>query len=317
MLLAANGTVTVAVQAGESIAVYSQGYATISRLVGFPNYPDQVAAVGTVNNSQAVFGPYASGASIIIEATGGVEAQYEVGSAPVVKTGLIVRNAHHVNHGEPFETSESKESDFYFIETGEPETIISRTVELMTQRIPSKFGMDPMHDVQVLTPMRKNLLGTENLNDVIQTALNPSGPSLLRGCTHYRRGDRVMQMRNNYDKDVFNGDIGFIKEVSEEDHYLVILFDGRPVRYEQSELDEVVLAYACSIHKSQGSEYAAVIVLMHTQHYKLLQRNLLYTAITRGKKLVLVVGSSRAIGIAIRANQVRERRTALSSRLRE
>ena len=233
------------------------------------------------------------------------------------KTGLIVRNAHHVNHGEPFETSESKESDFYFIETGEPETIISRTVELMTQRIPSKFGMDPLQDVQVLTPMRKNLLGTENLNDVIQAALNPSGPSLLRGCTHYRKGDRVMQMRNNYDKDVFNGDIGFIKEVSEEDHYLVILFDGRPVRYEQSELDELVLAYACSIHKSQGSEYAAVIVLMHTQHYKLLQRNLLYTAITRGKKLVLVVGSSRAIGIAIRANQVRERRTTLSHRLRE
>jgi exodeoxyribonuclease V alpha subunit len=233
------------------------------------------------------------------------------------KTGLIVRNAHHVNHGEPFETSESKESDFYFIETGEPETIISRTVELMTQRIPEKFGMDPLQDVQVLTPMRKNLLGTENLNDVIQAALNPSGPSLLRGCTHYRKGDRVMQMRNNYDKDIFNGDIGFIKEVSEEDHYLVILFDGRPVRYEQSELDELVLAYACSIHKSQGSEYAAVIVLMHTQHYKLLQRNLLYTAITRGKKLVLVVGSSRAIGIAIRANQVRERRTTLSHRLRD
>ncbi|MEI7945884.1 MAG: ATP-dependent RecD-like DNA helicase [bacterium] len=233
------------------------------------------------------------------------------------KTGLIVRNAHHVNHGEPFETSESKDSDFYFIETGEPETIISRTVELMTQRIPGKFGMDPLQDVQVLTPMRKNLLGTENLNDVIQAALNPSGPSLLRGCTHYRKGDRVMQMRNNYDKDVFNGDIGFIKEVSEEDHYLVILFDGRPVRYEQSELDELVLAYACSIHKSQGSEYAAVIVLMHTQHYKLLQRNLLYTAITRGKKLVLVVGSSRAIGIAIRANQVRERRTTLSHRLRD
>jgi exodeoxyribonuclease V alpha subunit len=126
-----------------------------------------------------------------------------------------------------------------------------------------------------------------------------------------------MQIRNNYDKDVFNGDIGFIKEVSEEDHYLIVLFDGRPVRYEQSELDEVVLAYACSIHKSQGSEYAAVIVLMHTQHYKLLQRNLLYTAITRGKKLVIVVGSSRAVGIAIRANQVRERRTTLSARLRD
>jgi exodeoxyribonuclease V alpha subunit len=233
------------------------------------------------------------------------------------KTGLIVRNAHHINHGEPFETSESKESDFYFIETAEPEKILSRTVELMTQRIPDKFGMDPLQDVQVLTPMRKNLLGTENLNDVIQTALNPSGPTLLRGCTRYRRGDRVMQIRNNYDKDVFNGDIGFIKEVSEEDQHLIILFDGRPVRYEQSELDELVLAYACSIHKSQGSEYAAVIVLMHTQHYKLLQRNLLYTAITRGKKLVIVIGSSRAVGIAIRSNQVRERRTTLSARLRE
>jgi len=230
-------------------------------------------------------------------------------------TGLIVRNAHHVNRGEPFETSPSPDSDFYFIETAEPETIIARAVELMTQRIPNKFRLDPRADVQVLTPMRKNLLGTENLNDVIQAALNPEDPALLRGCTHYRRGDRVMQMRNNYDKEVFNGDIGFIKEVHESDRMLVVLFDGRPVRYEQSELDELVLAYACSIHKSQGSEYAAVIVLMHTQHFKLLQRNLLYTAITRGKRLVLVVGSSRAIGIAIRANQVRERRTTLAARL--
>ena len=232
------------------------------------------------------------------------------------QTGLIVRNAHHVNHGEPFETGPSPASDFYFIETAEPETILARTVELMTQRIPGKFRMDPLADVQVLTPMRKNLLGTENLNDVIQRALNPSGPSLLRGATHYRRGDRVMQMRNNYDKEVFNGDIGHIKEVHEGDRMLVVMFDGRPVRYEQAELDELVLAYACSIHKSQGSEYPAVIVLMHTQHFKLLQRNLLYTAITRGKKLVLVVGSTRAVSIAIRANQVRERRTTLSARLK-
>ena len=230
-------------------------------------------------------------------------------------SGLIVRNAHHVNRGEPLETR-AGESDFYFVETGEPEKIIARTVELMTQRIPQKFKMDPLTDVQVLTPMRKNLLGTENLNDVIQTALNPSGPSLVRGCVHFRAHDRVMQLRNNYDKEVFNGDIGFIQEVDEEDRALVVLFDGRPVRYAQSELDELVLAYACSIHKSQGSEYPAVIVLMHTQHYKLLQRNLLYTAITRGKKLVLVVGSSRAIQIAIKANQVRERRTTLKERLR-
>lgn len=230
-------------------------------------------------------------------------------------SGLIVRNAHRVNCGEPFETRPG-ESDFYFVETGEPEKIIARTVELMTQRIPHKFRLDPLTDVQVLSPMRKNLLGTENLNEVIQAALNPSGPSLTRGCTHFRVRDRVMQIRNNYDKEVFNGDIGFIKEVDEEDRALVVLFDGRPVRYAQNELDELVLAYACSIHKSQGSEYPAVIVLMHTQHYKLLQRNLLYTAITRGKRLVLVVGSSRAVNIAIRANQVRERRTTLRQRLR-
>ena len=229
-------------------------------------------------------------------------------------SGLIVRNAHHVNRGEPLETC-AGDSDFYFVETGEPDKIIARTVDLMTQRIPSKFKLDPLADVQVLTPMRRNLLGTENLNDVIQAALNPSGPSLVRGCTHFRVNDRVMQLRNNYDKEVFNGDIGFIKQVDEEDRALVVLFDGKPVRYAQSELDELVLAYACSIHKSQGSEYPAVIVLLHTQHYKLLQRNLLYTAITRGKRLVLVVGSSRAVHIAIQANQVRERRTSLRERL--
>ncbi len=230
-------------------------------------------------------------------------------------SGLIVRNAHHVNHGELFETR-SGDSDFYFVETGEPDKIIARTLELMTKRIPLKFGLDPLADVQVLTPMRKNLLGTENLNDVLQTALNPQGPTLTRGGSGFRRGDRVMQISNNYDKAVFNGDIGFIKAVDEEDRALIVLFDKRPVRYAQNELDELVLAYACSIHKSQGSEYPAVIVLMHTQHYKLLQRNLLYTAITRGKRLVIVVGSSRAIGIAIRANQVRERRTTLKERLR-
>ena len=229
-------------------------------------------------------------------------------------SGLIVRNAHHVNRGEPLETR-AGDSDFYFVETGEPANIIARAVDLMTQRIPHKFKLDPLADVQVLTPMRRNLLGTENLNDVLQAALNPSGPALTRGCTHFRVNDRVMQLRNNYDKEVFNGDIGFIKEVDEDDRALTVLFDGRPVRYAQSELDELVLAYACSIHKSQGSEYPAVIVLLHTQHYKLLQRNLLYTAITRGKKLVLVVGSTRAVNIAVKANQVRERRTSLKDRL--
>lgn len=228
--------------------------------------------------------------------------------------GLIVRNAHNVNHGKSFATQPG-DSDFYFIETNEPEKIIARAIELMTERIPRKFGLDPLQDVQILSPMRRNLLGTENLNDVIQAALNPSGPALVRGCTHFRPHDRVMQLRNNYDKDVFNGDIGFIAKVFPEEQSMIVLFEGRPVKYQQNELDELVLAYACSIHKSQGSEYPAVIVLMHTQHYKLLQRNLLYTAITRGKRLVLVVGSSRAINIAIKANQVRERRTSLKTRL--
>jgi len=229
-------------------------------------------------------------------------------------SGQIVRNAHRINSGEDF-LPQQADSDFYFIETAEPQSVIERVVEMMTRRIPTKFGFDPLTDVQILSPMRRNLLGTENLNDVIQAALNPTGPALQRGCTHYRRNDRVMQMRNNYDKAVFNGDIGFIKEVDEKNQSLVALFDGRPVGYEKNELDELVLAYATSIHKSQGSEYPAVVILLHTQHYKLLQRNLLYTAVTRGKQLVVVIGSSRAVRIAIKSNQVRERRTTLRDRL--
>ena len=230
-------------------------------------------------------------------------------------SGQIVRNAHRINSGDSFLPREEN-SDFYFVETPEPQNIIERVVEMMTKRIPDKFGFDPLTDVQVLTPMRRNILGASNLNDVIQAAINPSAPSLQRGGVHYRRGDRVMQMRNNYDKEVFNGDIGIIKEVDENEKNLVVIFDGKPVGYSQSELDELVLAYATSIHKSQGSEYPAVIILLHTQHYKLLQRNLLYTAVTRGKKLVIVIGSSRAVNIAIKANQVRERRTTLKERLK-
>ncbi|MEO5366817.1 MAG: ATP-dependent RecD-like DNA helicase [Magnetococcus sp. WYHC-3] len=229
-------------------------------------------------------------------------------------SGLIVRNAHHVNNGEKFETAKSP-SDFYFVETEEPERILERVVDMVTRRMPQKFHFDAMSEIQVLSPMRRGLLGTENLNSVLQQALNPSGPALTRGGTTFRRGDRVMQIHNNYDKEVFNGDIGFVKTVDEEDRALVVIFDGRPVRYETADLDELVLAYACTIHKSQGSEYPAVVVLLHTQHFKLLQRNLLYTAITRGRKLVCVVGSAKAVGIAIRNNEVRERRTTLRDRL--
>ena len=165
--------------------------------------------------------------------------------------------------------------------------------------------------------MRKNLLGAENLNAVVQERLNGTGPSLQRGGTVFRAGDRVMQLRNNYDKDVYNGDIGFVKAVDAESRSLVVLFDGRPVEYGRGDLDELVLAYATTIHKSQGSEYPAVILLLHRQHYMMLERNLLYTAITRGKKLVLVIGSAWAVKKAIETNTVRERRTTLAERLKK
>ncbi|MBO7377101.1 MAG: AAA family ATPase, partial [Clostridia bacterium] len=222
--------------------------------------------------------------------------------------GLIVTNAHHVNAGEPLEIR-SGDTDFYFVRCEDPEQCLRRAIEFMTTRIPRKFGLDPLEDVQVLTPMRRNLLGTESLNFELQKALNPSGAALIRGGTTFRVGDRVMQLRNNYDKDVYNGDVGFIKAVDPTDRSLVVTFDGRPVKYDAGDLDELVLAYATTIHKSQGSEYPAVIVLIHTQHYVMLQRNLLYTAITRGKKLVLLIGVPYAVNRAIDTNVVRERRT--------
>ena len=229
-------------------------------------------------------------------------------------TGLIVANAHHVNAGEPLEIRQG-DSDFYFMRCEDPETCVKRAIEFMTTRIPRKFGMDPLRDVQVLVPMRRNLLGTENLNVELQKALNPAGDSVTRGGTVFKVGDRVMQLRNNYDKDVYNGDVGFITAVDAVDRKMVVSFDGRPVAYDAGDLDELVLAYAMTIHKSQGSEYPAVIVIIHSQHYVMLQRNLLYTAITRGRRLVLLMGVPYAVDQAIKNNAVRERRTGLAERL--
>jgi exodeoxyribonuclease V alpha subunit len=163
--------------------------------------------------------------------------------------------------------------------------------------------------------MRKNQLGADNLNGLLQERLNPQGADIRRFARMYRLGDRVMQVRNNYDKEVYNGDIGRICRIQEEDQSLVVDFEGHAVSYDFAELDELVHAYACSIHKSQGSEYPAVVIVITTQHFKLLQRNLLYTAITRGRKLVCVVGSHKAIGMAIRNNETRLRRTGLQERL--
>ncbi len=230
-------------------------------------------------------------------------------------SGLIVKNAHHVNCGEPLEVR-AGESDFYFVRCEDPAMCLTRTIEFMTTRIPRKFGLDPLRDVQVLSPMRRNVLGTDNLNTALQQALNPTGDSLVRGGTVFRVGDRVMQLRNNYDKDVFNGDVGFVKAVDATARQLVVDYDGRPVAYDAGDLDELVLAYAMTIHKSQGSEYPAVIILLHTQHYVMLERNLLYTALTRGKKLVLLMGVPYAVNRAIETNTVRERRTTLAERLR-
>ena len=233
-------------------------------------------------------------------------------------TGLIVKNAHHVNAGEPLEIRQG-DGDFYFLRCEDPAVCVRRTLELMLERIPRKFGLDPRTDVQVLVPMRRNLLGTENLNVELQKAVHAGcaqGPALVRGGTEFRAGDRVMQLRNNYDKDVYNGDIGFVKAVDVAARSMVVAFDGRPVAYGSGDLDELVLAYAMTIHKSQGSEYPAVIVIVHTQHYVMLQRNLLYTAITRGRRLVVLMGVPYAVDRAIANNTVSERRTGLADRLR-
>lgn len=230
-------------------------------------------------------------------------------------SGLIVRNAHHVNAGEPFETRAGA-SDFYFVAQDDPAKALDLVLDFMVTRIPRHFHLEPLQDVQVLTPMRRNLLGAENLNAAIQKRLNGAGPGVVRGGMEFRAGDRVMQLRNNYDKDIYNGDVGFVQSVEPAERTLVVLFDGRPVEYRAADLDELTLAYATTIHKAQGSEYPAVIVLLHRQHYMMLQRNLLYTAITRGKKLVLVIGSPWAVKQAIETNVVRARRTSLAERLR-
>jgi exodeoxyribonuclease V alpha subunit len=249
----------------------------------------------------------------------------ESGALPSVKLDVIFRqsarswivhNAHRVNTGLFFEVPPaSEDSDFYFIDEDDPDKVIRAVIELITKRIPQRFGLNPRTDIQLLTPMRRFQLGAENMNAILQDVLNPKGESVTRYGRMYRAGDRVMQMRNNYDKDVYNGDIGQIRTISTEDQEVEVDFDGRRVIYQLYELDELNLAYASSIHKAQGSEHPAVVILMTTQHYKLLQRNLLYTALTRGRKLVCLVGSKKAVSIAIRNNCTVERRTRLKQRL--
>jgi exodeoxyribonuclease V alpha subunit len=185
------------------------------------------------------------------------------------------------------------------------------------ERIPRRFGLDPIDDIQVLTPMHKGMVGAVNLNNELQAALNPGEAALVRGDRQYRVDDKVMQIKNNYDKVVFNGDIGRVRRVDTDTRQMVVFFDGREVSYDFSELDEIVLAYAVSVHKSQGSEYPAIVIPVLTQHYVLLQRNLIYTAITRGRQLVVMVGSKKALAIAVNNNKVSRRYTWLTERLKE
>ncbi|MEO7111731.1 MAG: ATP-dependent RecD-like DNA helicase [Polyangiaceae bacterium] len=229
---------------------------------------------------------------------------------------FIVKNAHRINAGEaPLSPKESK--DFFVMDRRDPEAARSVIVEMVSSRIPARFGLDPIRDVQVLTPMHRGAAGTLALNEALQAALNPHGPGILRGHTTLRLGDKVMQLRNDYDRDVFNGDVGVIKAVNEEEGSLTVRFDdARDVPYEAAALDELTLAYACSIHKSQGSEYPAVVIPLLTAHFVMLSRNLLYTAVTRGKRLVVLVADPRALDLALAEDRRNERRTRLESRLR-
>jgi len=232
------------------------------------------------------------------------------------RESLIVLNAHAINHGEmPRMRPEGESGDFYFHESEDPEEILGVVKRLVAERIPRRFGFRAPHDIQVLTPMHKGTLGASRLNEEIQALLNP-GESLLRGGRRFRVGDKVMQIQNDYDREVFNGDIGWIAGWDDEQREAVVRFDGREIRYDFADLDNLVLAYACSIHKSQGNEFPAVVIPLHTQHYVMLRRNLLYTAITRGKKLVVVVGSRRALALAVRNRQERPRHSRLAARLR-
>jgi exodeoxyribonuclease V alpha subunit len=233
----------------------------------------------------------------------------------------IVSNAHRVNHGEFPDLSvvaAGRTQDFFFLEEDEPPKLQELIVDLAQRRLPGRYGLDPSGDIQVLTPMHRGPIGAGQLNAALQAALNPprnGTPELLRGGRIFRLGDRVLQLRNDYDKEVFNGDLGRIAAIDAADQAVVIRMDDREVAYDFSDLDELTLAYAMTVHKSQGSEYPCVIVPIHTTHFPMLQRNLLYTAITRAKRLLVLVGTRKALAIATKNDATRRRYGLLRERL--
>ncbi len=230
----------------------------------------------------------------------------------------IVRAAHDVRHGRVPEDAAEKGADFAFLHREEPEEIAALVLRLVREEIPRRIGLDPLRDVQVLAPMHRGSLGIRELNTALQAALNPpraDRPEIERFGTKFRVRDKVLQTRNDYDKEVFNGDIGRIVDIDPAERQVLIDFDGRRVVYDFGELDEIEPAYAISIHKSQGSEFPAVVIPLAMQHFLLLQRNLLYTGITRGRKLVVVAGQRKALATAVRQNDTRRRFGGLSVRL--
>lgn len=226
----------------------------------------------------------------------------------------IVMNAHAINQGRFPDTSNGRDTDFFFMREDDPERAAETIVRLVKERLPRAYRESPDR-IQVLTPMQRGVVGAANLNLLLQQALNPSGPSLGRGGYTYRQGDRVMQQRNNYDKDVFNGDLGYIREVDTEERTLKVDFDGKKVEYDVTELDELTLAYATTIHKAQGSEYPIVVMPVLMTHFVMLQRNLIYTGITRAKKICVLIGAMKALAYAVRNVSVLKRNTSLRERL--
>lgn len=248
----------------------------------------------------------------------------ESGVFPVVRltkifrqaqTSRIITNAHRINQGEMPETSNEADTDFFFVEQGNDELVVNKIVDLMGTRLPKFYNLQPSQ-IQVLAPMRRGTVGTINLNAKLQAALNPHGDGIKLGNTEYRVGDKVMQIRNNYDKNVFNGDIGFVQFIDDTSREVAVSFSGALVRYNFSELDELMLAYATTIHKAQGSEFPVVVMPIVMSQRNMLQRNLLYTGVTRAKKSIVIVGTREAVGTAVRNMTINKRNTRLAERIR-
>ena len=220
----------------------------------------------------------------------------------------IIVNAHRINQGLMPDLARAESGDFYFVNAADPEEGVRKVLAVVRERIPKRFGLDSIRDVQVLCPMNRGGLGARSLNIELQKALNPPGENRIdRFGWTFCPGDKVMQVENDYDKDVYNGDLGVVSRIATEEGELVADFDGRKITYGFGELDELVLAYATTIHKSQGSEYPAVVIPLTTQHYPMLQRNLVYTGVTRGKRLVVLVGQRKALAIAVKGARTRRR----------